>query len=76
MYSVLLPILRRLISERTKEGINAARLKGKTPGRPNLDKEKLDAALRLIKTGISPTNAAKQLQMGQSTIYRELKYTQ
>ncbi|WP_341747760.1 recombinase family protein [Candidatus Tisiphia endosymbiont of Dascillus cervinus] len=67
---------RRLISERTKEGINAARLKGKTPGRPNLDKEKLDAALRLIKTGISPTNAAKQLQMGRSTIYRELKYTQ
>ncbi|MDD9335589.1 MAG: recombinase family protein [Rickettsiaceae bacterium] len=67
---------RRLISERTKEGINAARLKGKTPRRPNLDKEKLDAALRLIKTGISPTNAAKQLQMGRSTIYRELKYTQ
>lgn len=67
---------RRLISERTKEGINAARLKGKTPGRPNLDKEKLDAALRLIKTGISPTNAAKQLQIGRSTIYRELKYTQ
>lgn len=67
---------RRLISERTKEGINSARLKGKLPGRPSLDKEKLDAALRLIKTGISPTNVAKQLQIGRSTLYREVKYAQ
>jgi DNA invertase Pin-like site-specific DNA recombinase len=29
---------RRLISERTKDGINAARLKGKVPGRPTLDR--------------------------------------
>lgn len=64
---------RRLISERTKEGINAARLKGKIPGRPVLDKEKLDAALRLIESGISPTNAAKQLQIGRSTLYREIR---
>ena len=67
---------RRLISERTKDGINAARLKGKIPGRPTLDKEKLDAALKLIKSGMSPTSAAKQLQMGRSTLYRELKYVE
>lgn len=65
---------RRLISERTKDGINAARLKGKIPGRPNLDKDKLDSALKLIKSGLSPTNVAKQLQIGRSTLYRELKY--
>lgn len=64
---------RRLIAERTKEGIRAARLKGKIPGRPPLDKEKLDAAFKLIKSGISPTNAAKQLQIGRSTLYRELR---
>ncbi len=63
---------RRLISERTRDGINSARIKGKKLGRPILDKEKLDSALRLIKSGISPTNAAKQLQIGRSTIYREL----
>lgn len=66
---------RRLISERTKDGIAAARLKGRMPGRPTLDKDKLDSALRLVKSGISPTNAAKQLQIGRSTIYREIKYS-
>ena len=65
---------RRLISERTKDGINAARLKGKKPGRPVLDQEKLNSALNLIKLGTSPTSAAKQLNIGRSTIYRELKY--
>lgn len=64
---------RRLISERTKDGIEAARLKGKNPGRPSLDKEKLDSAIKLVSSGVSPTNAAKQLQMGRSTLYRELK---
>jgi len=64
---------RRLISERTKDGINAARLKGKKPGRPSLDKEKLDSAIKLIASGMSPTNAAKQLQLGRSTLYRELQ---
>jgi len=65
---------RRLIAERTKEGINAARLKGKIPGRPTLDKEKLKSALKLIESGLSPTAVAKQLNIGRSTIYRELKY--
>jgi DNA invertase Pin-like site-specific DNA recombinase len=66
---------RRLISERTKEGIKAARLKGKAPGRPTLDKEKLNSAIKLIASGLSPTAAAKQLNIGRSTIYRELKHT-
>ena len=65
---------RRLIAERTKDGINAARLKGRVPGRPTLDKEKLNSALKLIEAGISPTAAAKQLGLGRSTLYRELKY--
>ena len=65
---------RRLISERTKDGIKAARARGKVPGRPQFDKEKFYAALKLIEAGMSPTNAAKQLSMGRSTLYRELKY--
>ncbi len=66
---------RRLISERTKKGIKAARLKGKVPGRPTLDKDKLNSAIKLIESGLSPTAAAKQLNIGRSTIYRELKHT-
>lgn len=64
---------RRLISDRIKDGIKAARAKGKNPGRPNLDKDKLDSALKLIETRVSPTKAANQLGIGRSTLYRELK---
>jgi DNA invertase Pin-like site-specific DNA recombinase len=65
---------RRLISERTKDGITAARLKGKKPGRPPLDKETLESALSLVEDGKSVTKIAKQMGIGRSTLYRELKY--
>ncbi len=64
---------RRLISEGTKDGIHGARLRGKKPGRPVLNQETLDAAMKLVSSGLSPTNIAKQLQIGRSTLYRELK---
>ncbi|MCW2239180.1 recombinase family protein [Azospirillum canadense] len=64
---------RRLIAERTKDGIAAARARGKRPGRQPVDAEKIAAALTLIKAGLSPTAAAKQLGLGRSTVYREVK---
>ena len=64
---------RRLISERTKDGIAAARAKGRKPGRQPLDLSKLEAALTLIEAKTSPTEAAKQLGLGRSTIYREMR---
>lgn len=66
---------RRLIAERTKDGLTAAKLKGKKLGRPELDKDKLDSAMKLVNAGISPTQAAKQLNIGRSTLYRELRYS-
>ena len=63
----------RLIAERTKDGIESARLKGKRLGRPPLDNEKIDAAFKLIEAGTSPTETAKQLGLGRSTLYREMK---
>src|SRR5258708_11076164 len=63
---------RRLISERTKDGIAAARARGKRPGRHPLDPEKIAAALELVKAGLSPTVAARQLGVGRSTVYREV----
>ena len=66
---------RRLIVERTKDGITAARLRGKFPGRPKLDQDKLNSALKLVELGLAPTQAAHQLQIGRSTLYRELKNT-
>ncbi|HME84741.1 MAG TPA: recombinase family protein [Roseiarcus sp.] len=63
---------RRLIAERTKDGIAAARAKGKRPGRKPVDSEKVRAALKLVEAGLSPTAAAKQLSLGRSTVYREM----
>jgi DNA invertase Pin-like site-specific DNA recombinase len=63
---------RRLIAERTKDGIAAARVRGKRPGRQPLDVDKIAAALKLVQAGLSPTAAAKQLGLGRSTVYREL----
>jgi DNA invertase Pin-like site-specific DNA recombinase len=64
---------RRLISERTKDGIAAARAKGKRPGRQPLDMDRVEAAIKLIEAQTSPTEAARQLGLGRSTVYREMQ---
>jgi DNA invertase Pin-like site-specific DNA recombinase len=64
---------RRLIAERTRDGMANARIKGSRPGRPPLDQEKLEAATLLVKSGLSPTKAARQTGLGRSTLYRELQ---
>jgi DNA invertase Pin-like site-specific DNA recombinase len=64
---------RRLIAERTRDNMNAARAKGSRPGRPPLDPEKPEAALLLVKGGMSPTNAARRIALGRSTLYREIQ---
>ena len=63
---------RRLIAERTKDGIAAARSKGMRPGRQPLDADRIAAALKLVTAGLSPTAAARQLGLGRSTVYREV----
>src|SRR3954469_21886870 len=66
---------RRLIAERTKDGIAAPRARGKHPGRQPVDLEKVAAALKLVEAGLSPTAVARQLGLGRSTVYREVKLT-
>ena len=61
---------RRLISERTRDGIAAARKRGRSPGRPPLDPETVSAAQKLIESGLSAGQAAKQLGIGRATAYR------
>ena len=63
---------RRLIAERTKDGIAAARVRGKRPGRQPLDADRITASLKLVSAGLSPTEAARQLCLGRSTVYREV----
>nr|WP_286195213.1 recombinase family protein [Agrobacterium sp. Ap1] len=64
---------RRLISECTKDGIAAARVKGKLLGRQPLDMKRVEAEIKLIEAKTSPTEAARQLGLGRSTVYREMR---
>lgn len=64
---------RRLISERTRDGIAAARAKGKQPGRRPIEVDKVSAALKLVAASVPPAEAARQLGLGRSTVYREMK---
>ena len=50
-----------------------ARAKGSRPGRPPLNPDKLEAALLLVKGGMSPTKAARRTALGRSTLYREIQ---
>lgn len=66
---------RRLISERTKDGLQAARMKGKKPGRPPLKPDRIVALQNLVAAGLSAGQAAKQLGIARSTAYRLIKET-
>lgn len=64
---------RRLISERTKDGLANARKHGRNPGRPALDSEKISALQDLVSAGKSVSQAAKHLGIGRSTAYKAIK---
>ncbi|MEO0664099.1 MAG: recombinase family protein [Pseudomonadota bacterium] len=66
---------RRLISERTKDGIAAARAQGRLPGRPPLAEETIRALHNLVAAGMTAGQAAKQLGIARSTAYRLIKET-
>jgi DNA invertase Pin-like site-specific DNA recombinase len=73
VFGALAQFERRLIAERTRDGLATARAKGCCPGRPPLDPDKREAALLLVQSGMSPTKAAQQIGLGRSTLYRELQ---
>ena len=66
---------RRLISERTKDGIEAARAQGRKPGRPPIKAETVLALQNLVGAGMTAGQAAKQLGIARSTVYRLIKET-
>ena len=64
---------RALIIERTKAGMESAKAKGHFPGRPAaIDGEMLEEALFLIRQGLKVDEAAVQIGVGRSTLYRYL----
>ena len=54
---------RRLVAERTKDGIAAARARGKRPGRKPVDTERMKGALKRVAVGFSPSIAARAVAL-------------
>ena len=57
---------RRLIAEHTRDGVPAARTRGRSPERPPLDPEAVSEAQKLIESGLSAGQAAKRLGIGRA----------
>lgn len=64
---------RDLNSQRTKEGLAAARARGRCGGRPSKQNEKKDVVLALYKNGMKITEIAKHTELSRSTVYRIVK---
>lgn len=63
---------RRLIPERTKDGLINARKHGRTPGRPPLQPETISALQDPVGAGKSVARAARHLGIGRSTAYKAI----
>lgn len=73
IFSSLAQFERRLIQERTRAGLKAARARGKTGGRKPLDPN--DPRVKMAKTlhedkGLDVKEICKQMQISRSTFYR------
>ena len=63
---------KELLLERQAIGIARAKKEGKYAGRKPLDKGVIKAAKKLLAEGMSKAATAKQLKIGESTLYRYL----
>lgn len=73
MIGVLAELERSMISERTKAGVVAARVRGVKFGRkPKLARQQIDQARKLIAAGERPEDVAESFKVGRTTLYRAL----
>lgn len=61
---------RRLIVERTKAGLSAARARGRAGGRPPVSQETIESLHALVRAGRSPAEVCRALKIGRTTFYK------
>lgn len=65
---------RDVLVERTKEGLSAARARGRVGGRPRINKDKINKALCLYNTGQYTVSEITDLTgVTKTTLYRSIK---
>jgi len=72
MMAAMAKLERDMMLERQRVGIERAKGEGKYKGRKALDTSVINTAKALIAGGMSKSKAAKQLNIGESTLYRYL----
>lgn len=71
MLAALAEFERARIAERTRAGLDAARLRGRVGGRPvKLTETKIEAAKLLLASGTPPATAARAVGVSRATLYR------
>lgn len=74
MIAALSEFERNLIRERTKEGLEVAKARGRKGGRrPVITDQKLKKAKQLIDKGLTVREAASAINIGKSSLYSALK---
>ena len=66
---------REIMLERQREGVAKAKAAGKYKGRKPVCSDLQEEVLRLVATGRSKVDVARQLEIGEATVYRILKKT-
>src|SRR5699024_2127772 len=72
MLAVFAEFERDIIRERTRAGLESARKRGRTGGRPKIDDKKKRHIISLFNEGHSATDIAKEYSIGRSTVYKIL----
>jgi DNA invertase Pin-like site-specific DNA recombinase len=74
IFGALAEFEREVIHERTRDGLESARARGKKGGRPKImatDPKKIERARKLYhETGMSPKEICETLYISKTTLYR------
>lgn len=74
LMSAIAQFERDVIADRTREGLESARARGRTGGRPKADAEQVRKAIKLYKTGQYSVKEIEELTgIKKSTLYRNLR---
>jgi DNA invertase Pin-like site-specific DNA recombinase len=74
MLAVLSEMERDLISERTRAGLESARARGRSGGRPKKDRKDIEKALKLYDTEQYTIKEIEEMtSVSKATLYRELR---
>lgn len=63
----------RLTAERTRDGMAVAWVEDRPLGRRPIEEDTVSAALELVAARVRRAEPTRQLGLGRSTIYREVK---